>query len=88
MTRKIDGPLVLGSRLGLRPSEAAAALGISERSLRKILPELPYTRLGTSIVIPVDALQHWLAERVSSRDQQAERTAQEILEAIERASNE
>jgi len=37
---KATAPLQLGGRLALRPVEAAAALGVSERNLRQLLPLL------------------------------------------------
>ncbi len=37
-----DDPLRLCDRLALRPKEAAQVLGLSERSLRALLPELLY----------------------------------------------
>ena len=59
------GGIQLADRLALRPREAAEALGISERQLRQILPELPHTRLGGCVVLPVDALREWLRERLA-----------------------
>ena len=53
----------LADRLALRPKEAAQALGIGERTLRQILPELPHVRLGGVVLLPVEGLQAWLRER-------------------------
>ena len=53
----------LSTRLALRPKEAAEALGISERSLRMLLPELPVVRRGKIVLIPVQALRAWLEEQ-------------------------
>ena len=36
----------LANRLALRPKEAADVLGVSERTLRQMLPELPVVRRG------------------------------------------
>lgn len=56
-------------RLGLRPKEAAAALGISARKLWEITADrtsgIPHIRLGKVVVYPVDGLREWLAERVT-----------------------
>ena len=54
----------LTARLALRPKEAAEALGISERKLRELLPELPHFRAGGAVVIPVKPLERWLEARV------------------------
>ena len=53
----------LASRLALRPKEAAEALGISERKLREMLPELPHIRLSGVVLLPVKQLGSWPAER-------------------------
>jgi hypothetical protein len=71
----VRGPLALSERLALRPREAAAALGLSERALRSLLPRLPHFREGSAVLIPVDALRLWLAERA--------RAERESLAAIE-----
>ena len=55
-----EKPFQLSNRLGLRPAEVADVLGISERSVRQVLPELPHLRIGTAVVVPVDALRDWL----------------------------
>jgi hypothetical protein len=55
--------LALSERLALRPREAAAALGLSERALRSLLPRLPHFREGAAVLIPVDGLRRWLEER-------------------------
>lgn len=50
-------------RLALRPREAAAALGISERLLWGLTArgEVPCVRLGRAVVYPVAQLRDWLA---------------------------
>jgi predicted DNA-binding transcriptional regulator AlpA len=57
-------------RLALRPRECAKCIGISERSLWTLTKanEVPHTRLGKSVLYPVDALRRhgWLeAEAVA-----------------------
>ena len=47
-------------RLALRPKEAAEALGVSERTLRQMLPELPHIRRGGSILIPLGCMRQAL----------------------------
>ena len=84
MSQGAENRVQLDTRLALRPSEAAGALGVSERTIRKMLPELPHTYFGTAIVIPVDALRQWLAERVAHQDQEAAQAAEAILSSIGR----
>lgn len=54
-------------RLALRPPEAAAALGISERKLWEITADkasgIPHVKLGKAVLYPVAGLEEWLAER-------------------------
>jgi excisionase family DNA binding protein len=52
-----------GKRLGLRPKEAARALGIGERLLWELTNrgEIPHARLGRCVVYPVTELEKWLA---------------------------
>lgn len=54
-----------GSRLALRPREAAKAIGIGQRKLWELTNrgEIPHARLGRAIVYPVAALNAWLVER-------------------------
>jgi hypothetical protein len=53
-------------RLALRPSEAAAALGLSDESFdRYVRPELPVVRLGTMRLYRVEVLDAWLREHSS-----------------------
>ena len=49
-------------RLALSGEEAAAALGVSERTLRDLRKrsEIPTVRLGHRVVYPVDGLRRWL----------------------------
>jgi hypothetical protein len=52
--------LDLRSRFALRPGELADALGIGERTLRELAPELPRIRRGGVLLYPVDAIREWL----------------------------
>ena len=51
--------------LALRPREAAAALGISERLLNDWAKQydLPSVRLGQVVLYPVDEIRAWLRAR-------------------------
>lgn len=56
-----------GLSLGLRPREAAKALGIGERLLwsKTNAGEIPHLRIGRVIIYPVDLLRDWMAEQVA-----------------------
>jgi excisionase family DNA binding protein len=86
----VEGPatgsvdrLHLADRLALRPKEAAEALGVSEKTLRKWMRNegLPYFRLDGAVCIPVTELRGWMEQRVSAV-QSSDRIADEILRAI------
>jgi len=68
----------LSSRLALRPAEAARCLGLSERALRTLAPELPRVRRGRTVLYPVSALRRWL-------DQEARTDGDRINGAVEHA---
>ena len=70
-------------RLALRPKEAAEALGISERTLRQILPDLPHVRIGGAVLLPVAQLEAWLRERAGAEGKRAAGIADEILEQFD-----
>lgn len=58
-------PSDAGQRIALRPSEAAAALGISQRTLWSLTSQgvVPHVRLNTAVRYPVDALREWANDR-------------------------
>ncbi len=70
-------------RLGLRPIEVAKALGVSERTIRQILPEIPHLRIGTAIVVPIEALKKWLIDEAKVEDGRIDAAVEEILEGLE-----
>ncbi len=74
-----DNQLRLSERLALRPREAAKALGLSERSLRELLPVLPVVRTRRAVLIPVDALREWLLTSTRIDGDKAKKTAEEVL---------
>lgn len=61
----------LDTTLALNAREAARAIGISERLLRKMTKagSIPHVRLGEStrcrLVYPIDDLRRWLSAKVS-----------------------
>jgi excisionase family DNA binding protein len=74
-TREVD----LRTRLALRPREAADALGISERTLRQLLPELPVVRRGGVVLLPVEPLMAWLRDQADIEGRRADSIAREVL---------
>ena len=69
-------------RLALRPKEAAEALGISERTLRQLLPELPTVRRGNIVLVPVAGLREWLRAESEAEGGRGDKVVTEILEAV------
>ncbi len=53
--------------LGLRPREAAKALGIGERLLwsKTNSGEIPHLRIGRAVIYPVGMLRDWMAEQAA-----------------------
>jgi excisionase family DNA binding protein len=72
----------IDDRLALSLAEAARALGVSERHVREILPDLPHVHLGRRVLIPVEALREWLRDRARAERSQAERAAEELVAAF------
>jgi excisionase family DNA binding protein len=75
-------PLDLRGRLTLRPEEAARALGVSERKIREMLPELPYVRHRGVVLIPVDALREWLRAHARIEGDRIDTAAREMLDSL------
>ena len=74
--------LSLPDRLALRPVEVAEVLGISERTVRQLLPELPHVRVGSAVLVPVEALRGWLLERAKAEQGKVDAAVDEILTSI------
>ena len=74
--------LDLNGRLALRPKEAAQALGIGERTLRQMLPELPHVRVGGVVLLPVEGLQAWLREQAKAEQGRAQTIVDDVLQAV------
>jgi excisionase family DNA binding protein len=72
----------LSDRLALRPKEAAAVLGLSERALRALLPSLPHIRAGGAVLIPVEALRRWLEEQARREPSRVDAIVGETLRSI------
>jgi excisionase family DNA binding protein len=75
-------PLSLETRVALRPKEAAEALGISERTIRQLLPELPTVRRGNIVLVPIEGLRKWLRDESRAEKGCVERAVGEILESV------
>ena len=82
LRRSPEGP-DLSRRLALTIPEAAAALGISERHMRSVAPEMPRVYLGKKPLIPVDALRAWLAEHAQHGEAEVEAITREVLSGFE-----
>ena len=59
-------------RIGLRPEEAAQALGVSRSTLDAITADetsaIPVARFGRCVLYPVAPLAEWLAKRANKKD--------------------
>lgn len=78
-TRERSPSLDLSRRLALRPAEAARALGLSERTLRANLRELPHVRVRGCVLLPVDGLRAWLGERAKAEQRRVDAAVEEGL---------
>ena len=76
--------LHLGDRLALSIAEAAQAIGVSERHLRAVLPEIPHFRVGRRVVIPVEPLREWLRQRAETERGTVDRVVEDVLQALDR----
>jgi hypothetical protein len=77
-----EKPVRLDERLALRPKEAAAAIGLSERAFRAILPEVPHVRVGGAVVVPIDSFREWLRNRAKGAANHIDSAVEEILSDI------
>jgi hypothetical protein len=69
-------------RLALRPKEAAAALGISEGTLRQLRPELPTIRRGNVVLFPIAGLQAWLRDESRAEGSRVDAVVEEIFRSV------
>ena len=63
----------------MRPEEAARALGVSERTLRRMLPELPHVRHHGVVMLPVAELREWLRQQAQEGPSRVDAAVDEIL---------
>jgi len=73
----------LTARLALRPKEAAEALGISERTFRSLLPELPHIRRGGVVLVPIRAVEQWLSDEAVKEMRSTAKLADEIARSLQ-----
>jgi excisionase family DNA binding protein len=78
-----DRTVTLADRLAFRPKEAAEALGVGERTVRKWMRDdaLPYRRLDGVVLIPRHALEQWLEEQ-TQEERKADALAEQILDEL------
>jgi len=72
----------LSERMALSIAEAAAAVGVSERLMRTLMPEIPHCRIGNRVVIPVPLLAEWLRKQAQKDEDVVGKAVNEILEEI------
>ena len=77
----------LSERLALSVGEAAASLGVSERLMRTLLPDIPHCRLGNRVVIPVSMLDEWLRKQAGKEQTVVGKAVDEILGEIQNSRN-
>ena len=75
--------LRLADRLALTVEEAAAAVGVSERHLRTMLPEIPHLRLGNRVIIPVKPFDEWLRKRAEQEMSAVDQAVSEVLDKFD-----
>lgn len=68
----------LWHRAALRPGEAAAMLGMSEKAFRRLRPEIPCVRRGRVVLFRREALETWLVDNEVSETDQVDAIAREI----------
>jgi hypothetical protein len=73
----------LAERAALSIPEAARAVGVSERLIRTLLPEIPHCHLGNRVVIPVSLLVEWLRKQAQEEQNVVGKAVNEILEEIQ-----
>lgn len=81
-----EQPIDLSSRLALRQNELAAALGVSERSVRSIAAELPHVYVGSVPIYPVREVERWLSRRATDEEKRVRDLADEAVAEVLDAS--
>jgi excisionase family DNA binding protein len=74
----------LSERAALTIPEAAASLGVSERHLRTVLPEIPHFHLGGRVLIPQGQLVEWMRREVDREQHHSDEIVRKVVEAVTR----
>ncbi len=74
----------LSERAALTIPEAASSLGVSERHLRTILPDIPHFHLGGRVLIPQGQLVEWMRSEVDRERNHTDEIARKVVEAVTR----
>ncbi len=82
MADRYETTFQLSERMALSIAEAAAAVGVSERLMRTLMPEIPHCRIGNRVVIPVPLLAEWLRKQAQKDEDVVGKAVNEILEEI------
>ena len=72
----------LRGRLALRAGEMALALGVSERKLRDLTPEMPHVRRDGVLLYPVEGVRKWLEDAAKAEQVAAQADARAIVHAV------
>ncbi len=83
MADRYETTFQLSERMALSIAEAAAAVGVSERLMRTLMPEIPHCRIGNRVVIPVPLLAEWLRKQAQKDEDVVGKAVNEILEEIQ-----
>ena len=74
----------LSERAALTIPEAARSLGVSERHLRTVLPEIPHFHLGGRVLIPQGQLVEWMRSEVDRERNHTDEIVRKVVEAVTR----
>ena len=83
MADRPETAVCLAERAALTIPEAARAVGVSERLIRSLLPEIPHCNIGNRVVIPVSLLEEWLRQQAGERETVVGKAVNDILGEIQ-----
>lgn len=81
-------PPDLRKRITLRRDEAAAALGLSERTFSCVAPSLPRLWAGRIPLYPVRALEDWAIRNARTDGEVVDAVVEDVLGSISAGSEE
>jgi hypothetical protein len=76
--------LSLRDRFALTVAEAAAAIGVSPRFFRDILPDVPHLHLGKRVLIPTKPFEEWLRKRAQEEQSSIDATVDAVLSSLDK----